>query len=133
MKKLFHPKEPYPMSTTRIENFFYNVDGKRIPKTIKLLRLDRKLTQKQLAKYVGRGKNYIYFLEAGERPLTVSGLKSIAEGLKINSAVLLYLFLEIDKRDWFKEQTCKLFDIEEVLKANLDSNERVLLNLLEPD
>jgi len=119
------------MAAPLLKELFYNIDSDRVSRVIIILRSIRKMTQEQLSGIAGRGKNFIYFLEAKKRPLTVEGLKLIADGLGINSAVLLYFFLEINKRNWFKRQTHKIFNIKEEIEKTLDVEERALLKLMD--
>ncbi len=60
-----------------------------IARKIKQHRLDKHMTQSEIAKLVGITENYFARLERGERSLTVDTLYKISKGLGVSSQDLL--------------------------------------------
>jgi len=59
-------------------------DNKTIAKKIRTFRKQKKLTQKELADYLGLSKQIIYHIEKGKRYVLGEELFNIAETLGIN-------------------------------------------------
>jgi transcriptional regulator with XRE-family HTH domain len=60
-----------------------------VAKNIKKYRIDRKLTQEQLAELAGLHRTYIGSVERAERNLSLENLERIAKALKISPKDLL--------------------------------------------
>lgn len=58
-------------------------DLQKFGKNLKLLRIERNLTQAQLAEMLDMSPNFIGMIERGERNTTVENVYSIARALKI--------------------------------------------------
>lgn len=56
---------------------------------VKYLRLQRKMSQEDLALEINMSKNYISDIECGRRNPTLKAMNKIAKGLKIDLATLL--------------------------------------------
>jgi transcriptional regulator with XRE-family HTH domain len=65
---------------------------------IKAFRLQRKLTQKQLAVKAKSHKAYIGFIERGEKNMTIETLCSIADALEVSP----FVFLLPEAKQWVK-------------------------------
>lgn len=62
---------------------------KRVATNIKHLRLDKGLSQEELAELSGYHRTYIGAIERGERNITLTTLETIAATLKISASKLL--------------------------------------------
>lgn len=63
--------------------------AKRLGARIQKLRLEKGLSQEELAFEAGLHRTYISHVERGSRNITVAGLCKVAKGLKLEPAELL--------------------------------------------
>lgn len=59
-----------------------------VGRKVKAIRLEKRLTQKQLGELTGLHQNYISELENGKRNITIELLQHIAISLKISVSIL---------------------------------------------
>ena len=62
---------------------------KKVAANIKLLRLEKSLSQEELAELSGYHRTYIGSIERGERNITLTTLETIAATLNISASKLL--------------------------------------------
>lgn len=59
-----------------------------VGRKVKAIRLEKRLTQKQLGELTGLHQNYISEIENGKRNITIEILQNIAISLKISVSIL---------------------------------------------
>ena len=59
-----------------------------VGRKVKAIRLEKRLTQKQLGELTGLHQNYISEIENGKRNITIEILQNIAVSLKISVSIL---------------------------------------------
>lgn len=65
---------------------------KELGKRIRTERIDKKMTQEELAERAGLHPTYIGQVERGEKSLTITSLEKIVEGLGISFLICLRIF-----------------------------------------
>ena len=66
-----------------------NIDYSRIGSRIRQCRLERKISQETLADIVSVSRNYIHFIESGEKHVSLDVFVRIADALKVSVDFLL--------------------------------------------
>ena len=92
-----------------------NTHNKEVGQRIKDLRIERKLSQEELAKMCGfNSKSTISKIETGDRSVTLKSIESISKALKVNMLYLLDGRQEVEvKNKYFADYQVVLNILEE--------------------
>lgn len=92
-------------------------------KIIKLLRIKKNLTQKQLAQKTDVTANYVSLVESGDRTPSLSFIKKVADVLGISANLLLWEDVDLSK---FKDKDSRA--LAEKINQNLIEIKQLLFN-----